>query len=136
MVDLMCITKCRQRVEAEGPRGVNRHRYSYEEAAAELQRPVVKALHAMCRLRNRHPAFNGKVETPFLMQDPFKIKQTCLGTSRIEKEKSRFHASFCIVLASMTTCGRALVCGRDRTVHIFCAALLFPTSFQPALLDA
>jgi len=48
-------------VEREGPRGLNRHRYSYEEAAKELERPVVKALHQMCRFRNRHPAFNGQI---------------------------------------------------------------------------
>lgn len=50
-----------QGVDREGPRGINRHRYTPEEAAAELDRPVVKALHQMCRFRNRHPAFNGQV---------------------------------------------------------------------------
>lgn len=51
-------------MEREGPRGLNRHRFSYEEAEQELERPVVKALHQMCRFRNRHPAFNGQVRVP------------------------------------------------------------------------
>ena len=48
-------------------RGINRHRYSIEEAEQELQRPVVQALLELCRFRNSHPAFNGEVN-PFLMQ--------------------------------------------------------------------
>lgn len=42
-------------------RGINRHRYSIEEAEQELQRPVVQALLELCRFRNSHPAFNGEV---------------------------------------------------------------------------
>lgn len=47
--------------EWEGPRGVNRHRYSPEEAAEQLERPEVKALLQMCRFRNKHAAFNGQI---------------------------------------------------------------------------
>ena len=40
-------------------RDINRHYYSVEEMAGELQRPVVQALCKLIRLRNTHPAFLG-----------------------------------------------------------------------------
>ena len=43
------------------PRGINRHKYSIEEAEGALQQPVVQALLDLCKFRNTHPAFNGKV---------------------------------------------------------------------------
>ena len=43
------------------PRGINRHKYSLEEAQEALQQPVVQALLDLCKFRNTHPAFNGKV---------------------------------------------------------------------------
>ena len=49
-----------QGVEREGPRGINRHRFTPAEAAAEMERPVVKALHRLCLFRNKHKAFNGQ----------------------------------------------------------------------------
>lgn len=41
-------------------RDINRHYYSTKEIDENLQRPVVKALNALCRLRNTLDAFNGK----------------------------------------------------------------------------
>ena len=41
-------------------RNINRHYYAREEVAAELDRPVVKKLRDLMRLRNAHPAFNGE----------------------------------------------------------------------------
>lgn len=41
-------------------RDINRHHYSHAEIDAELQRPVVQDLLRLIRLRNRHPAFNGR----------------------------------------------------------------------------
>ena len=46
------------------PRGINRHKYSLEEAQEALQQPVVQALLDLCKFRNTHPAFNGKVRLP------------------------------------------------------------------------
>ncbi|GGK00583.1 sucrose phosphorylase [Pseudomonas matsuisoli] len=43
-------------------RDVNRHVYTLEEAEAELQRPVVQRVLALMRLRNAHPAFDGRFE--------------------------------------------------------------------------
>ena len=42
-------------------RFINRHDYTMEEIAAEVQRPVVQRLLAMMRLRNTHPAFDGEL---------------------------------------------------------------------------
>lgn len=43
-------------------RNINRHNYDLTELKAELERPVVQRLHDMMRLRNEHPAFDGKLE--------------------------------------------------------------------------
>jgi sucrose phosphorylase len=43
-------------------RDINRRRYSRDEIAADLQRPVVQDLLRLIRLRNQHPAFNGRFE--------------------------------------------------------------------------
>jgi sucrose phosphorylase len=40
-------------------RDINRHRYEADEIALQLQRPVVKNLMALIRLRNDHAAFGG-----------------------------------------------------------------------------
>jgi len=40
-------------------RDINRHRYDPDELASALDRPVVRRLLALLRLRNRHPAFDG-----------------------------------------------------------------------------
>lgn len=41
-------------------RDINRHYYSTAEIDEQLERPVVKALNALCRFRNTLPAFNGE----------------------------------------------------------------------------
>ncbi|MGO5149645.1 sucrose phosphorylase [Bifidobacterium boum] len=41
-------------------RDINRHYYSVEEIDRNLKRPVVKALNALCRLRNQLDAFDGE----------------------------------------------------------------------------
>lgn len=43
------------------PRGINRHKFTIPEAEEALQQPVVQALLDLCKFRNSHPAFNGKV---------------------------------------------------------------------------
>ena len=40
-------------------RDINRHRYSADEVARELEKPVVKKLIELIRRRNTHPAFGG-----------------------------------------------------------------------------
>jgi len=45
-------------------RDINRHRYSPDEIAVALQRPVVAQLLALIRLRNDHPAFDGIFALP------------------------------------------------------------------------
>ncbi len=41
-------------------RDINRHHYTLDEIDAALQRPVVRDLAALIRLRNTHPAFGGE----------------------------------------------------------------------------
>lgn len=48
-------------------RDINRHHYMRDEIRHALQRPVVQALCALIRLRNTHPAFDGRFE---LLQTP------------------------------------------------------------------
>ncbi|CAL5229827.1 g13231 [Coccomyxa viridis] len=43
------------------PRGINRHKFTIPEAEEALQQPVVQALLDLCKFRNTHPAFNGKI---------------------------------------------------------------------------
>lgn len=43
-------------------RDINRHHYTVDEIADDLERPVVKALLGLCRLRNSLPAFDGDLE--------------------------------------------------------------------------
>ncbi|MFC8798116.1 sucrose phosphorylase [Promicromonospora sp. NPDC057138] len=43
-------------------RDINRHYYTPEEIEADLARPVVRGLLALCRFRNTFPAFDGDVD--------------------------------------------------------------------------
>lgn len=43
-------------------RDINRHHYTREQVLTEIERPVVRALLALCRFRNRLPAFDGDVQ--------------------------------------------------------------------------
>jgi sucrose phosphorylase len=43
-------------------RDINRHHYSVDEIAHQCKRPVVKDQFDLIRLRNRHPAFQGRFE--------------------------------------------------------------------------
>jgi len=43
-------------------RDINRHYFTHSELSLALQRPVVKALLRLIRLRNAHPAFNGSFQ--------------------------------------------------------------------------
>lgn len=49
-------------------RDINRHSYTLEEIAAEVERPVVKTLLAMMRFRNHHAAF--ATDGEFICQTP------------------------------------------------------------------
>jgi sucrose phosphorylase len=44
-------------------RDINRHRYTRDEVESEIERPVVRRLIELIRLRNSHPAFNGVFTT-------------------------------------------------------------------------
>jgi sucrose phosphorylase len=46
----------------DSPRDINRKNYTMQELEAEFDRPVVRQLLALMRLRNNHPAFDGELE--------------------------------------------------------------------------
>jgi sucrose phosphorylase len=48
-------------IEAGEGRAINRHNYGMQEIAAELERPVVRRLTDLIRLRRSHPAFEGSL---------------------------------------------------------------------------
>jgi sucrose phosphorylase len=59
-------------------RNINRHYYSKEEIAAEVERPVVKELLRLMELRNTHPAFDveGDMEVTCGEDGAFSIHRT------------------------------------------------------------
>lgn len=69
-IDLLEATK-------EG-RNINRHYYSKEEVASEVERPVVKELLRLMELRNAHPAFDveGDIEVTCGEGGAFAIRRT------------------------------------------------------------
>ena len=59
-------------------RNINRHYYSMDEIAREVERPVVRELVAMMELRNSHPAFDveGDMEVTCGEGGAFRIRRT------------------------------------------------------------
>ena len=64
-------------LEDEEGRNINRHYYTEEEIGREVERPVVKQLLELMKLRNTHPAFDGE----FYML-PCEKEQLILGGKR------------------------------------------------------
>ncbi len=64
-------------------RDINRHNYSLEEIATEIQRPVVQRLLHLMRFRSQHPAFGGD----------FKIQQTPEDQVGLTWTRDGMHAS-------------------------------------------
>lgn len=54
-------------------RDINRHYYSRDEVAENLQRSVVRNLCDLIRLRNRHPAFNGEFKLEATDEDILRL---------------------------------------------------------------
>jgi sucrose phosphorylase len=50
-------------------RDINRHRYTKQEIARAIERPVVRQLTDLIRFRNEHPAFAGEFNTPAAAND-------------------------------------------------------------------
>jgi sucrose phosphorylase len=83
-------------------RAVNRHDYTLTEIDAALERPVVRRLLDLVRLRNTHPAFDGTLEV------------TCDGRSSLSM---RWHAgeASCRLTVDVAT-GRVTIDDGDRSV--------------------
>ena len=70
-------------------RDINRHHYSRAEIERDLQRPVVQDLLRLIRLRNHHPAFNGRFELLPSDAQTLALRWThdaAPGTSQVELE--------------------------------------------------
>ena len=65
-----------QEAKRQGPRGLNRHRYTLEEAEKALQKPAVQALMKMITFRNKHKAFEGQVSQGCASPHPYYSAQT------------------------------------------------------------
>jgi sucrose phosphorylase len=66
-------------------RDVNRHYYGRDELGAALQRPVVRNLCALIRLRNAHPAFGGE----FSSESPSETELVLHWQSGVERAELR-----------------------------------------------
>ncbi|WP_269633508.1 sucrose phosphorylase [Pelomonas sp. BJYL3] len=64
-------------------RDINRHHYAPEEIEAQCQRPVVRQLLALIRLRNSHPAFNGRFEAQALGGTGLRLRWQAPGASAL-----------------------------------------------------
>lgn len=55
--------------ETKVGRNINRHYYSKEEVAKEVERPVVLELLKLMKFRNKHPAFDGDLRDGFILEE-------------------------------------------------------------------
>lgn len=78
--------------ETKEARAVNRHYYTREEIRKEAERPVVKKLFELMRLRNTHPAFDGS----------FCLKQSDAHTLVIRRENGAHFAELTADFANAT----------------------------------
>ncbi len=60
-------------------RFINRHNYTLAEVEAEVERPVVRKLLRMMRLRNSHPAFEGELEILDTPDDRISLRRCAQG---------------------------------------------------------
>ena len=108
------------------PRGINRHKFSIAEAEEALQQPVVQALLDLCKFRNSHPAFNGKVcAAP---RPPQAAPHTLLG------QPPRSAAALCMLPqghAARVMPGQALQSCRRRVLSTICGNSLSGSQGPP-----
>ena len=70
-------------------RDINRHYYTRDELHAALQRPVVRNLCALIRLRNTHPAFGGEFSSAACERDELSCVGAAAASSRSCASTSR-----------------------------------------------
>ena len=61
------------------PRNISRHNYTVEEIEEAVQKPVVKKLCRLMRIRNEYPAFDGEVQVADLPDDTLQITRESNG---------------------------------------------------------
>lgn len=69
--------------ETKVGRNINRHYYSVEEIAQEVERPIVRKLIQLMEFRNSHPAFDGSFELKECGENELYLIRTC-GEHRAE----------------------------------------------------
>jgi len=89
-------------------RDINRHYYSRSEVAAALNRPVVKDLISLIRLRNDHPAFSGV----------FSLQESDAATIVMRWDQHHHFAELRVQLATADHDLRYSAEGGIRTFHI------------------
>ena len=81
-VGLLCGTNDMALLERTGVgRDINRHRYGSQEVLAQLERPVVKDLLSLIRLRNSHPAFQGRLRVGRSLEHVLALRWEAGGAS-------------------------------------------------------
>jgi sucrose phosphorylase len=94
-------------------RDINRHRYSAAELRQRLEAPVVQRLIQLIRLRNEHPAFDGR----------FAVEASGASTLTVGwtngEHRARLHVDFALLVAEVALSGQAAISlrstGRLRT---------------------
>ena len=100
-----------QQLECTGVgRDINRHRYSEAELLAELERPVVRDLCALIRLRNTHPAFQGAL----------RIGRSADSVLALRWQAGSAHVELIADLAAGSWCVRHGEDGAEQTVVLEC----------------
>lgn len=61
------------------PRNISRHNYTVEEIEQEVQKPVVKELCRLMRIRNEYEAFDGETVVSDLPDDVLEITRESNG---------------------------------------------------------
>ncbi len=80
-------------------RDINRHHYTGGELAEALERPVVRALLALSRFRNEHPAFDGELTTTV---DGFERARVTLSAPGMHTEDRRVYAKAGTTMVNVT----------------------------------
>jgi sucrose phosphorylase len=81
-VGLLAGTNDRAAVEQAGEgRAINRHDYTPAEIDDELDRPIVQRLLGLIRMRNSHPAFDGKLDVEVIGESRLRLSWRAASSS-------------------------------------------------------
>ncbi len=78
-------------------RDINRHYYSFEEVAQQMERLVVQDLISLIRFRNEHPSFEGELELVDAPDHELRLKRTNgdhWSLLKVDLEKGTLHIDY------------------------------------------